>query len=361
MTGASEQQQYDELVDLCYECALNSTSWQPLLERLVTASGHHKIVLFHASYRNRDSQAATSIKLYAPGRLNSGIDPPWQLASSLDFGGSRTLGTWHTERIDFGSGYALQDPPSFVPHGLYNVASVRLDEQADSGIYLAAFHQVGAPAPTARHHALLERITPHLLKAIKLSTRINYLELELAKRDLLLDQHTAPLWLLDGEGQVLHSNQAARLMSLSGSPLYERSAHLHSTIQDALLRTLIRRAAGKDNKRRQAGWLRLNATQTQELLVTPVPAEADYSRHFNTPLVLLALLKNRVQSELFQLSPAELRLAELLSQGLTLEGSAARLNVSINTVRTQLRALFRKTDTTRQAQLTNLFTRLIGG
>ncbi|MCY1436340.1 hypothetical protein D9M71_524600 [compost metagenome] len=154
-------------------------------------------------------------------------------------------------------------------------------------------------------------------------------------------------------------------MSLSGSPLYEKSAHLHSTTQDARLRTLIRRAAGKDNKRRQAGWLRLNATQAQELLVTPVPAEAGYSSHFNTPLVLLALLKNRAQSpllaELFQLSPAELRLAELLAQGLTLEGSAARLNVSINTVRTQLRALFRKTETTRQAQLTNLFTRLIGG
>ena len=66
-------------------------------------------------------------------------------------------------------------------------------------------------------------------------------------------------------------------------------------------------------------------------------------------------------AELFQLSPAEHRLAELLAQGLTLEGCAARLNVSINTVKTQLRALFRKTGTTRQAQLINLFTRLIGG
>jgi DNA-binding CsgD family transcriptional regulator len=65
-------------------------------------------------------------------------------------------------------------------------------------------------------------------------------------------------------------------------------------------------------------------------------------------------------AELFQLSPAEHRLAELLAQGLPLESCAARLNVSINTVRTQLRALFRKTGTTRQAQLINLFTRLIG-
>ena len=54
----------------------------------------------------------------------------------------------------------------------------------------------------------------------------------------------------------------------------------------------------------------------------------------------------------------EQRLAELLAQGHTPENCAARLSVSINTVRTQLRALFRKTDTSRQADLVSLIGRL---
>jgi DNA-binding CsgD family transcriptional regulator len=74
--------------------------------------------------------------------------------------------------------------------------------------------------------------------------------------------------------------------------------------------------------------------------------------------VLLALLENQPQmgllAELFQLSPAEQRLAELLAQQLSPEACAERLNVSINTVRSQLRALFRKTDTSRQAELVSL-------
>lgn len=96
-----------------------------------------------------------------------------------------------------------------------------------------------------------------------------------------------------------------------------------------------------------------------------MPDDAAVHRSFATPLVLLALLDHHWHSpllaELFQLTPAEQRLGELLALGHTLEYCACRLEVSINTVRTQLRALFRKTDTTRQAQLISLFTRLNGG
>lgn len=150
-------------------------------------------------------------------------------------------------------------------------------------------------------------------------------------------------------------------MSQSAFPLYENFTRLHSKSQDTSLLALIRRAAGKDGKRR-AGWLRLNATQQQELLVTPVSAQASFNQHFQKPLVLLALLENQSQmglpAELFQLSPAEQRLAELLAQQLSPEACAERLNVSINTVRSQLRALFRKTDTSRQAELASLIGRL---
>lgn len=59
----------------------------------------------------------------------------------------------------------------------------------------------------------------------------------------------------------------------------------------------------------------------------------------------------------FRLSKAEARVATLLSDGLAPRMIADRLNVSIHTVRSQLQAIFNKTDTSRQAELTSLILR----
>jgi DNA-binding CsgD family transcriptional regulator len=59
----------------------------------------------------------------------------------------------------------------------------------------------------------------------------------------------------------------------------------------------------------------------------------------------------------FKLSKAEARVATLLSGGLAPRMIADRLNVSIHTVRSQLQAIFSKTETSRQAELTSLILR----
>ena len=59
----------------------------------------------------------------------------------------------------------------------------------------------------------------------------------------------------------------------------------------------------------------------------------------------------------FKLSKAEARVATLLAEGLAPRMIADRLNVSIHTVRSQLQAIFNKTDTCRQAELTSLILR----
>jgi DNA-binding NarL/FixJ family response regulator len=53
----------------------------------------------------------------------------------------------------------------------------------------------------------------------------------------------------------------------------------------------------------------------------------------------------------YGLTAAETRLASMLMEGLALEQIATRLGVSRNTLRSQLRQIFRKTGTRRQAEL----------
>ena len=61
---------------------------------------------------------------------------------------------------------------------------------------------------------------------------------------------------------------------------------------------------------------------------------------------------------LFDLTPAEARLAQALARGDSLEQVAQALNVKRTTARTQLGAIFGKTQTSRQAQLVAILSRL---
>lgn len=65
------------------------------------------------------------------------------------------------------------------------------------------------------------------------------------------------------------------------------------------------------------------------------------------------LLRGRLETAgmSFGLSPAQLNLAERLASGLDLAQAASELNVSVNTVRTQVRRMFDKTQTHNQAAL----------
>ena len=59
----------------------------------------------------------------------------------------------------------------------------------------------------------------------------------------------------------------------------------------------------------------------------------------------------RVLSGLFDLSPAEVRVAREIAQATTVEQTAAKLGVTVETVRTHLKRVMLKTGTNRQAEL----------
>lgn len=65
-----------------------------------------------------------------------------------------------------------------------------------------------------------------------------------------------------------------------------------------------------------------------------------------------------ILSDLFGLTPAQIRLARLLMQGHSLPQAASATGLSRETLRTQLRSIFEKTGTGRQAELVALFSRL---
>jgi DNA-binding CsgD family transcriptional regulator len=61
-----------------------------------------------------------------------------------------------------------------------------------------------------------------------------------------------------------------------------------------------------------------------------------------------------VLEQLYSLTPAEAELVRMLSEGLSLDEVATARGVTMNTVRSQLKQVFSKTDTKRQGELVRL-------
>jgi DNA-binding CsgD family transcriptional regulator len=70
-------------------------------------------------------------------------------------------------------------------------------------------------------------------------------------------------------------------------------------------------------------------------------------------------LSDRELQTLYGLTPAEARVARLLASGRSVAAIARELRVSPNTVRTQLKATFAKTDTCQQSELAALIARSV--
>lgn len=364
MPRMDDNRLYDELVNLCYECVLDPDTWRPLLDRLVMSSGHQQGALLFLNQRENRPQV-TSIHLCDPASVEAYNSYYHQFDPAKEKLVPRPVGSWYHDLEDLGPQRIRRDlyyQEFHIPYGMHHISCIKLHEETDSGVYLSLLTAVGAALPDSRHRDLLMRLSPHLLRAARMSKRLENLELEVAKRDLLLDRHQTPVWLLSDDGRLVFCNrEAEKRLAEPAFTLHMRSGRLHSNGQDSRLQALVRQAGGRDGARR-AGWLQLRGEPPASLLVTPVPTESGLANLGHGPLVMLALLEQRLQTqllaELFQLTPAEQRLADLLARGMTPEACAEQLKVSINTVRTQLRALFRKTETERQAELMNLFARL---
>jgi DNA-binding CsgD family transcriptional regulator len=103
------------------------------------------------------------------------------------------------------------------------------------------------------------------------------------------------------------------------------------------------------------------------LRIVPAPAGVRQPWHLQRFVALVSEIRRRVNpdprvaaalSDLFALSPAEAKIAALLSHGWTIEQTAASLSLSEGTVRNHLKSVFSKTGISRQTELAVLVAQL---
>ena len=207
----------------------------------------------------------------------------------------------------------------------------------------------------------IRTLVPHLKRALSLHRRMVDLQVSNQAEAWALDRAPFGIVLLNSAGRVLAANKPAGEMAAKGLiRLSQSGVQAVSRRDDAQLQVLIRSASAPLALQGGGGGLMLQDLENRRIALLVVPIKAHIIGFAPAVAVFLADTGMRPDSltellkSLFGLTPAEARLAERLAGGPSLSEAADALGITIGTARTQLKSVFQKTDTSRQAQLVRL-------
>jgi DNA-binding CsgD family transcriptional regulator len=238
--------------------------------------------------------------------------------------------------------------------------------EADDVVWSATFLRSESQGPFGdAERPLLLALRTHLQRAVSLSVRTTAL-LGGAMIDLLdaLDFGAA---LLDRSGVVVHANRNARSVFGSGLDVVAGRLVARDPAANADLQGLVGRAAASQFSPGAARPVTIPRAGTRPLVVEAVPVAPgliDDPFHMLRSILLITDLdqspafRTARLRDVFRLTNAEAKLAARLAGGEDLDAAAAALGVTRQTARSQLKSIFGKTDTHRQAELVALLARL---
>lgn len=354
---------HEELVDSIYEAAFVPEMWEPVLDRLTAVSG---------------SAAGSLLVFHSPDR------PPLYKTTSLTASALAAFTSTDAWRASLRAGLVFSPRYTFLTGLRFFYASDYAKVDGDSVDTALAKLGLGMqlttviPVPTGefasltferlrrdgRHHpeqiAALDACWPHLARAGLIAAR---LRLERAQATTsALQALGLPAAVLSQAGRLRAANALFEAMGAS----FELTAFGGLALAQPTANALFLRAIGA-------------AADAVQPVVRSIPVRADDD---TPPMVMhvlplrraardifsgadILVIATQVRSDrnlpsldllsaLFDLAPAEARLASALAAGKSLKVSAAEMKIEYNSARTYLARIFSKTGTSQQSELVAL-------
>ncbi len=253
--------------------------------------------------------------------------------------------------------------------GLYHSIhlTVLREDSLISGLALARPKKDGVY--TEMEACPLRLLYPHLQRAFRIGQMLMQLQLERELLSQTLNRLPQGAVVVNASGHTIYCNETAERIFDSRDGLYlDRNRRLCAprTADENQLHRLINSASHRDPKLALdcGGVLPLDrpsGLRSYSLLIAPLNLEISYL-NFQQPAALIFITDpeqrmepvEKVLQRLYDLTPAEARLAVVLVQGKNLVEAAAELNVSYNTAKTHRQHIFEKTGVKRQSELVQL-------
>ena len=211
----------------------------------------------------------------------------------------------------------------------------------------------------------LAPLLPHINRAMSLYVRIGRIESTLASLDALVDRLSTPILLVDRTGLLRYANPAgqealrrAQHLLLKGGRVHPRSPRQALQFTDMLGTALSNEQSTVAAEPSPSMRLFDAEGHAAVLVVQGLHGQANLGGMPHADVALFLFREEddppanatRLQT-VFGLTPAETRLAEHLLRGKNLSEIGEELKVGRETLKSQLRSLFTKTDTRRQGEL----------
>jgi DNA-binding CsgD family transcriptional regulator len=243
------------------------------------------------------------------------------------------------------------------------VATVRTNTVIEN---ISLYHGWDHHPPGPDKLTLARQIAPHLNNALRVRAKL--VQLEGLSRDLAaaIDSADTAIVLLDCLGCCALVNRAAKRildrregLIFAGNRLAATDPH-----ESAGLSELIRKSVASERGKEAAGSETIRISRQHgkplHLRIAPFPCERLFAGSQFSAIVFIgnpdrsASLPLEILERSYGLTPAEAKLAMALFEGRRMAEIATTHHVTKETVRSQLKSVFLKTETRRQAELVSL-------
>jgi DNA-binding CsgD family transcriptional regulator len=361
----------DEIVAQIYRATTEPELWNSIIERLGRRVGAH-IAAVHVHAQAGDVEPATTVGAW-------GIQAPPGLHDYTSYYATRNVWLHGREHLltpgavltseDLASDDELLGSEFYLnflrPMDVrYSIRAV-LSADPDPLSYFSAGRSHRARPFGAEQRAILAAVTPHLVQAIRIQSRLESTQASRNAVSCALERLPLAVIFLDRRCRIVEMNSSARrILDAADGLKMERGVLVAlDTRAEVQLQQMIFGAAAVDTGRflQHGGALSLPRPEGRRPLsamVAPTGVTGIFPASRSARVVVLVEEPDRraaaPMSEFtaaYRLSRAEAGLASRLVNGMSLRQAAEALGISDNTARTHLKHVFGKTGARRQADL----------
>ncbi len=370
MSNITIKDSYLNFIPKIYDTVLNPDSWEDVLLEFAGFFGAPMATLFL-----NDLRYSEFTNIAPPQNVDPVILQEFITKYGPDFIAvipralQKDVGIWMDSEYLFQKPIDEIDETAFqIKHfGLKHRALARLNDTPLWADAITLNFDVNRDGITKEEETIGNLFIPHFAKAVEMKRPFSLLHHRYQAIFSVLDRIKVGLIITNSTGEVVISNSAAEEMLSTGNNL-KRNAQNHIQIHPEDFNLML-----KDNIL-QASTPTLSGPR-KSILAVPKRDEGlswiietqplsdmggNISGHFQGAMTFITdpdrkeIISTEGMEQLFQLTSAESEICKLIAQGSKAEDIAEMRNVSLGTVRTQIRALLEKTQTNNQLDLVRL-------
>jgi len=359
-------EQLSPIIKSVYDAALDLNQWSNVIDSLTTLFDAHGGVLRYINHDRHGKHFGVQF-----GYDNTYIEQYNNHYYQVDKFNTKLKGfegyCMRLSRENFHKWFDKNDPfynEFLVKYDVYNMMGANIIENEQGHFVLGMHRSPGAGAFSEDDKSTYELLAPHLKKAVEIQNLLHEHQQQcqagydaidcLPFGIIFLDQHRKPVWHNRRAAEIVANRQSLNITS--------DKVHCHQPDESRTLSRLIDNALRQG--RYQGGQMVLKGnTGNLTLFVVPLGLHNhQYSAVVDQARVVIFIGDTSfdrnapadVLQMLYALTPAEARLVNGLCEGLTIKEMEQLFDLKASTLRSQLKSVFHKTGTNRQAELVAL-------